>query len=68
MNEFSPIEGGDAIARLLTFDHVADIVEALNDEPRESAVGLLNELPFERAVEVFDQPELDDAAEIMASL
>jgi magnesium transporter len=68
MNEFSPIEGGDAIARILAFDHVADIVEALNDEPRESAVGLLNELPFERAVEVFDQPELDDAAEIMASL
>jgi magnesium transporter len=68
MNEFSPIEGGDAIARILAYDHVADIVEALNDEPRESAVGLLNELPFERAVEVFDQPELDDAAEIMASL
>jgi magnesium transporter len=68
MNEFSPVEGGDAIAGILTYDHVADIVEALNGEPRENAVKLLDELPFERAVEVFDQPELDDAAEIMAAL
>ncbi|MHA6684692.1 magnesium transporter [Mesorhizobium sp. A556] len=68
MNEFSPVEGGEAIARILAYDHVADVVEALNGEPREIAVDLLNNLPFERAVEVFDQPELDDAAEIMASL
>ena len=68
MNKFSPIEGGDATARILAYDHVADIVEALNDEPNEVAVGLLNELPFERLVEVFDQPDLDDAAEIMALL
>lgn len=68
MNEFSPVEGGDAIAGILAYDHVADIVEALNGESRESAASLLDELPFERAVEVFDQPGLDDAAELMAAL
>ncbi|OQM76775.1 magnesium transporter [Manganibacter manganicus] len=70
MNEVSPIAGGDAvaIARILANDHVADIVEALNREPRELASELLAELPFERAVEIFDQPELDDAPELIESL
>ncbi|WP_315920065.1 magnesium transporter [Mesorhizobium sp. SP-1A] len=70
MNEFSPVAGGDAlaIARILANDHVADIVEALNQESHEVAGELLSELPFERAVEIFDQPELDAAPELMASL
>ncbi|EXL08964.1 magnesium transporter [Aquamicrobium defluvii] len=70
MNKFSPTVRGDAIAiaRVLANDHVADIVEALNNEPRELAAELLSQVPFERAVEIFDQPELDDAPELIASL
>jgi magnesium transporter len=70
MNEVSPIAGGDAvaIARILANDHVADIVEALNREPHEITQELLAELPFERAVEIFDQPELEDASELIESL
>lgn len=70
MNKFSPTVRGDAIAiaRVLANDHVADIVEALNNEPRELAAELLSQVPFERAVEIFDQPELDDAPELIATL
>ena len=70
MNEFSPTARGDAVAvaQILSHDHVADIVEALNREPRDVASRLVNELPFERAVDVFDQPELDGAPELVESL
>ncbi|MCZ8546300.1 magnesium transporter [Mesorhizobium qingshengii] len=70
MNEFTPIAGDDAvaIARILANDHVADIVEALNREPRETAAELLCEVQFERLVEIFDQPELDGASELMETL
>lgn len=70
MNEFSPVAGDDAvaIARVLANDHVADIVEALNREPRETASELLCEIPFERVVDIFDQPELDGASELIEAL
>ncbi len=70
MNEFTPIAGDDAvaIARILANDHVADIVEALNREPRETAAERLCEVQFERLVEIFDQPELDGASELMETL
>ncbi len=70
MNESSPVADDDAvaIARILANDHVADVVEALNQEPRELASELLAELPFERTVEIFDQPELEEAPELVESL
>ncbi|MET3659734.1 magnesium transporter [Aquamicrobium ahrensii] len=70
MTTFSPAMSGDAIAiaRVLANDHVADIVEALNNEPRQLAAELLSQVPFERAVEIFDQPELDDAPELIITL
>jgi magnesium transporter len=70
MNEFSPVAGGDAVAvaRILANDNVADIVEALNQEPRETATELLCEVPFERLVEIFDQPGLDGASELVEAL
>jgi magnesium transporter len=70
MNNFSPAMSGDAIAiaRVLANDHVADMVEALNNEPRDLAAELLSTVPFERAVEIFDQPELEDASELIAAL
>ncbi|MBB6411235.1 magnesium transporter [Mesorhizobium sangaii] len=70
MNEFTPVASDEAvaIARILANDHVADIVEALNREPRESATELLCEVTFERLVEIFDQPEFDRAPELMEAL
>jgi len=70
MNEFSPVAGGDALAfaRILANDHVADIVEALNGETHDVAAELLAEVPFERLVEIFDQPDLEAAPELVAML
>ncbi|MFB9979186.1 magnesium transporter [Mesorhizobium kowhaii] len=70
MNEFAPVASDEAvaIARILANDHVADIVEALNGEPRATATELLCEVTFERLVEIFDQPELDGAPELMEAL
>lgn len=68
MNEISPIASSDAVAPIGALNHVADIVETLNGKPQDVAVRLLSQLPFERAVDVFDQPGLDGAATILASL
>lgn len=56
------------LARTLTQEHVADIVETLNEQDNASVARILLELPFERAVEVLDQPELADASDIVALL
>ncbi|MCA0046141.1 magnesium transporter [Mesorhizobium sp. B283B1A] len=70
MNDFFPVADDEAvaIARILANDHVADVVEALNHESRETATELLCEVPFERLVEIFDQPELEDAPELVEAL
>jgi magnesium transporter len=46
-------------------EHVADIVARLNEEELEHAAGLLAHLPFERAVEVLDRPELARTGELL---
>ncbi|HEX5386856.1 MAG TPA: magnesium transporter [Gemmatimonadales bacterium] len=46
----------------------ADIAEALNDLPLEPAVRVVAALPFHRAVQVFDEPELSRRGEIVARL
>ncbi|WP_420101144.1 magnesium transporter [Bosea sp. (in: a-proteobacteria)] len=56
------------LARTLTQEHVADIVETLNEQDNASVARILLELPFERAVEVLDQPELAEASDIVALL
>ncbi|WP_434722640.1 magnesium transporter [Mesorhizobium sp. RIZ17] len=70
MNEFAPVSDDEAVAvaRVLANDHVADVVEALNREPRETAIELLCAVPFERLVEIFDQPELEAAPELAEAL
>jgi magnesium transporter len=70
MNEFAPVLDDEAVAvaRVLANDHVADVVEALNHESRETAIELLCVVPFERLVEIFDQPELEDAPELVDDL
>ncbi|MBX3483852.1 magnesium transporter [Phenylobacterium sp.] len=52
----------------LVGEHIADIVARLNDETLERATGVLAHLPFERAVEVLDRPELDRPGELLLEL
>ncbi len=54
------------LAASLAGEHVADIVETLNDQDAETATAVLLALPFERAVEVLDQPEFTAAAAALA--
>lgn len=70
MNEVKTVDSGDAAAidRILGNDYVADVVEALNKEPRKLAVELLAQVPFERMVAIFDQPELEGASELIEML
>ncbi|MER8844470.1 MULTISPECIES: magnesium transporter [Mesorhizobium] len=70
MNDFFPVADDEAvaIARILANDHVADLVDVLNHESRETATELLCAVAFERLVEIFDQPELEGAAELAGAL
>ncbi|MBN9077090.1 MAG: magnesium transporter [Rhizobiales bacterium 65-79] len=70
MNEIPVIAGEvePAIAEKLAKEHVADLVDRLNEETQEDAARIIAALPFERAVEVFDQPGLDAPAELISSL
>jgi magnesium transporter len=52
----------------LVGEHVADIVARLNEEELERAADVLALLPFERAVEVFDRPELARVGELLLEL
>src|ERR1700755_2698831 len=53
------------LAGSLIEERAPDIVEALNDMPRELAVAVLLHLPPDRAVEVLDQPGLDREPELV---
>lgn len=55
------------VARL-SDERAADIVEALNDLTPDIAAAVLLGLPSERAVEVLDQPGLNNGPEIVARL
>jgi magnesium transporter len=70
MNEL-PVDAGDAelaVAEKLAKEHVADLVDRLNEGSREDAARAIAALPFERAVEVFDQPGLDAPGALIAGL
>ena len=70
MNEI-PVIAGEAvlaIAEKLAKQHVADLVDTLNEETREEAARAIQSLPFERAVDVFDQPGLDAPGELVSLL
>jgi len=56
------------LAARLSDQHVADVAEALNRQPPEVAAATLALLPRERAVEVLDDPELDNGAELIEAL
>lgn len=48
--------------------HAADIVALLNEEDVGTATAALARLPVERAIDVFDRPELDRAGELLLDL
>lgn len=56
------------LAASLSGEHIADIVETLNDQDAGTAAAVLLALPFERAVEVLDQPEFMAAPAVLALL
>ncbi|HLL27301.1 MAG TPA: magnesium transporter [Xanthobacteraceae bacterium] len=55
-------------AELVRKKYPADIVEVLNELPPEEAAAVLAFLPFERVVEVFDEPDLNDPAGLILAL
>jgi magnesium transporter len=52
----------------LAFERAADIIEAINARPPEAAAEIIQHLPFEKAIDVLDQPGLDNVCEIIAAL
>ena len=48
--------------------HVADIVAILNEQPPETVARVFAHLPFDVAVELLDQPELEASGELLKSL
>ncbi|MGQ3671486.1 magnesium transporter [Xanthobacter sp. TB0136] len=57
-----------AIGAPMAHEHVADIVELLNEKSNEDVIEIITRMPLEWAVEVFDQPQFQDASEILATL
>jgi magnesium transporter len=55
-------------AATLVPNHVADNVEALNQLPPEKAAAVLPHLPRERAIDILDQPGLNEASDIIRLL
>jgi magnesium transporter len=50
------------------YEHVADIVEFLNEQSPEAAADFLAQLPLERAAEVLYQPGLEASAKLIQTL
>ena len=62
-------EGADPIALVeLLEEHDADIVAQLNEQDVETAASIIAQLPIDRAVEIFDRPELSRAGDIILEL
>jgi magnesium transporter len=55
-------------AAALTQQHVADVVEVLNEQPPQTASQVLAQLPFDLAVEVLDHPNLEAQAALLQRL
>ena len=68
--EFLYLLSGDAddFAAAVADLRAVDIAEALNHLPVEAAVAVVGALPFELAVQLFDEPELERRGEIVEQL
>lgn len=49
-------------------EHDADIIAQLNERDLETAAAILSQFPLDRAVEIFDRPELARAGELILEL
>jgi magnesium transporter len=58
----------DILETCLAQEHVADIVELLNEHSLEDQARVLVHLPDEKAIDVLDQPGLDDPAGLVEAL
>jgi magnesium transporter len=67
-NDLAELPRAADLAAKVVNEHVADIVEALNEYPDETAAEVLALLPLERATDVLDQPGLESAADIVKLL
>jgi magnesium transporter len=52
----------------LAQERAADIIEALNAGEPEAAAAVIRRLPLEKAIEVLDEPGIDNTTEIIAAL
>src|SRR3954464_15176818 len=66
--ETTTIATDDVLVACLAQEHVADVVELLNEHDLEEQARVLVHLPDERAIEVLDQPGLDDPAGLIETL
>lgn len=57
-----------ATAERIPNEHVADSVEILNELDQDEAVAVLALLPLDRAVDIFDQPGLNEPHELLQLL
>ena len=57
-----------ATAERIPNEHVADSVELLNELDQDEAVAVLALLPLDRAVDIFDQPGLNEPHELLQRL
>lgn len=66
----NPLDGpiDAALFAELVSEHVADAVDRLNELDLNEAAALIARLPQERAVEIFDRPELARAGELILAL
>ncbi|HXY89565.1 MAG TPA: magnesium transporter [Xanthobacteraceae bacterium] len=55
-------------AELARKKYPADLVEALNGLAQDEAAAVLAHLPFDRIIEIFDEPELNDPAGLIRAL
>lgn len=58
----------DELSEFLATMRAADVADAINVLPHEAGARVLTALPFDLAVQVFDQPELEHKGQIFAHL
>ncbi len=71
MEEVHYVSGDDVDPILLVElldEHDADIVAQLNEQDLETTASILSQFPLERAVDIFDRPELSRAGDIILEL
>ncbi len=70
MEDFRTAPGAVDLALFVDlFDaHAADIVAQLNEQESDTAAAVLAYLPLERAIDVFDRPELARAGDLLLAL